>query len=733
MFFQGTITTSSPSATPLSALLQHLSYYVPRWSNKRAKNFDHAILLLLLTPSYARHALDPELSFEAFRSMSGGEILESPLGILTAVVDALPGPRIGEDRREGLAYLYRQLTQDELDFWTEEATEKDRKVDRITSTRSTAAVGDLNFFFDGLATASVAEHLLPDRSINERSYTITLPLAQTLFSTGRTTTMQFSHFAPATTDHRLQLKDRSELQSAGLSLPFTLEKYSDDAGYQVSGRFRLTPLTSMRRVKSCLGNVVKTISAYPSFGSGRYKHSDLSKEAREAAIQPASQELEEAISAYFSKQNTTPAPVDVYALILPFTGESFALRDDTKRSKAARMVLQFNRQTTKGFAPMTIDQAIRDLIVLGDARLCKVLSGGGGWGEKKGLLSLDPDSCGPIEEAHGSKILRFGKEYDGRYEWPQDEAEMGMSGMESVVKTGENIMFFLAASDPTPATLPVNPEAHSAGVNGQRSTSSVITYKQPRYRTDDHAVFGTVHSAMDAISPFDPLPSDVSRSGRDDNVVTAIDNDVKHVPHLFGAFSASPLMLTTSTAESLKYNSTSKPSRDHIHSRTKLGVVGLSLTVERRMLMDHLEYRVKRSQLSAEESNWYAPVEHEPSRSLDLGAQREVLEEAYESDRQARTTDEMEEFRGGSEWHKSQTEDVARVEDLFARMSDAHVDEGTMHVQQAAENHAKQGRPWDLPSDKPAGSDAKHALSALKRSRTGTGRQSHNQDRDGGK
>jgi hypothetical protein len=93
----------------------------------------------------------------------------------------------------------------------------------------------------------------------------------------------------------------------------------------------------------------------------------------------------------------------------------------------------------------------------------------------------------------------------------------------------------------------------------------------------------------------------------------------------------------------------------------------------------------------------------------------------------------MEEFRGGSEWHKSQTEDVARVEDLFARMSDAHVDEGTMHVQQAAENHAKQGRPWDLPSDKPAGSDAKHALSALKRSRTGTGRQSHNQDRDGGK
>ena len=124
MFFQGTISTATPSATPLSALLPHLSYYVPRWTGKRSKNFDHAFLLLLLTPSYARHALDPELPLQAFRSMSGDEKLESPLGIITAVVDALPGPRIGEDRREGLAYLYRQLTQDEQDFWTQEATEQ---------------------------------------------------------------------------------------------------------------------------------------------------------------------------------------------------------------------------------------------------------------------------------------------------------------------------------------------------------------------------------------------------------------------------------------------------------------------------------------------------------------------------------------------------------------------------------------------------------------------------------
>ena len=729
MFFQGSITTSTPSTTPLSDLLPHLSYYVPRWSNKRSKNFDHALLLLLLTSSYARHALDPELPLQAFRTMSGNETLESPLGVITAVVDALPGPRIGEDRREGLVYLYRQLTQDEHDFWTQEV-EQGRKGDRFTNTK-----GELNFLFDGLATAFVPKDLLPDRSINERSYTVTLPLAQTLFTTGRPTTMQFSHLAPApTTDNRLRLRASEELQSAGLSLPFTLRKYSDDAGYQIAGRFRLTPLTPARMVKSCLGNVLKTISAYPSFGSGRYRHSAFStKEAREAAIQPASQELEEAISAHFNKQNTTPAPVEVYALILPFQGDSFALRDDTKRYKAARMLLQFNRQTTRGFAPITIDQAIRDLIVLGNARLCKVVSGGGGWGNKQGLLSLDPDSYGPVEEAHGSKIKRFGTKYEGgEPEW-QDEAEFGMSGMEAVVKTGENIMFFLAASDPTLATAPMTLEGSLFGVNGQRNTGSLITYKQQHYRTDDHAVFGTVRSAIDDLPPSEPAASGVSQSGRDNMGVKATGSEVKHVPHLFGAFSASPLTLTTSTPESFTSTTKYKTSRDYVHAPTKLGVVGLSLMVERRMFMHQDEHRIKRSQASTAESNWYASVEHEPSRSLDLGAQREELEEAFGSNRQARTPEEMEEVRRRSEWDKAQAQELARVEDLFARMSDPDVHDGAIQVDQSLGDDNKNGRPWGLPPDKPAGSDAKSALSALRRNRISTGRQSHKQDRAGGK
>jgi hypothetical protein len=151
------------------------------------------------------------------------------------------------------------------------------------------------------------------------------------------------------------------------------------------------------------------------------------------------------------------------------------------------------------------------------------------------------------------------------------------------------------------------------------------------------------------------------------------------------------------------------------------------------MFMNAGDRNIKKSQSSTEESNWYAAVEHEPSRSLDLGAQREVLEQAYESDRTARTTEEMEEFRGGSEWHKAQTEDVAPVGDLFERMSDDNVHEGATQIEQSEANQGKQGRPWSLRVERAAGSDAKHALSALRRSRAGTGRQSHHQDRDGGK
>ena len=710
MFFQGSITTTSPSTTPLRGLLANLEYYQKRWKSQRSKDFHDAVLLLLLTPAYARHALDPQSPMQTLRCMSGDFKLERPLRVVTAVVDAVPGTRLGEEAREGLVYLYQQFMEDEHEFSTHSISETNQIDEWRANTKSKPTSGELNFLFEGLGTAYVDEALMPDPATNQRGYAVTLPLAQTLFTTGRETTMQLAQYTPTSeADHDLKFQGLEELKSADISLPFTLSKYADSAGHQISMNFRMTPLTPARMVKDCLGNVIKSISSSHSWGKGRYRDSELSPEQRENAIQPASQELEEAIAAHFAKQNIPPAPVDVYALVMPYSGTDFAIRDKTLRFKIARMVLAFSRETTKGFAASTVDQAIRDLIVLGNARLCKVLSGGGGWGDKKGLLSLDPDSYGPIEDQRGSNIKRFGPKSKEPDDSVDEGASLGLSDFKPVVKSGENIMFFLAEPN-----MPRNPTP-SVDAHGQIHSMSNIIYKASQLRTDDHAVFGVTSSSLDTMPSLAPTSEESSQPDQlNENFGST--NKITHNPHLFGAFSASPLTLTTSTPESLVHHKKYKPSRDFQHSPTKLGVVGLSMQIEYRMYRTPRDDTLWRHRSSREEGAWYAEVDDGPMQKAYLAQLREQRESAYQVERET-----MDEMQGSPtldklfEWQRSQTEDAGRVEDLFQRMSDSSAPETPSDAQQNGTNLRGQGG-WGLSATKKlVGSAAKQALSALKR------------------
>jgi hypothetical protein len=652
-------------------------------------------------------------------------VLGRPLNVVTAVVDALPAPEV--NGTEGLAYLYRQVPHNEYELWTRGKKETDTMGSNNKNARSAASLGELSFVFDGLATANVAPDWLPQNVTNERTYTIALPLAQTLFSTGRATTMQLTCFTPAAdNDHGLRLVHQEELHSAGLTLPFKHVEYNETVALEVSAHFPLTPLTPPRRINDCLGNVIRAISSFPTYGPYRYKHSKHSGQPKD---QTASQELEEAISAYFLKQNIAPEPVEVYALIIPFEGPDFALRDVIKeRYKSARYLIQFDREFTKGLAPLTVDQGIRDLIVKGHARLCKVLSGGGGWGEKKGLLSLDPDSYAPPVPAIGSKTTKFGKEHEG-LDWPKDELAMGMEGLKAVVEVGESVMFFLASSKSR--ALPTRPaDSRFGAVGGERRASeswkTTVTPSE-KWRKDNHTVFGIVPSVMDVLPSSALVSSDTSPKAVDHH--TAEEFNVQHIPHLFGALSASPLSLTTTTTEAdlNDLRKRGKPS-DYVHSQTKLGVAGLRVVVERSGTgVKQKFFRAKASPTGVVGSDWYAGAGHEPTQKLHLGRQREEREEAYESQRDAKTLDETEELRRDVEWierQKRQIEDVTQVEGMFERMSDA---EAAEYARETEQNETKKGEQSqardDSAADKTAASASEQALAALKKRPTASGQQ----------
>ncbi len=97
------------------------------------------------------------------------------------------------------------------------------------------------------------------------------------------------------------------------------------------------------------------------------------------------------------------------------------------------------------------------------------MSGGGGWGAKQGLLSLDPKTTYNDSEETGFDFS------DGS--WEKQQA----SALGSIAEPGALIQFFASESSKTPATI-----------------SPAVTYSNLDLKT---TVFGTIPSTIDNIPP----------------------------------------------------------------------------------------------------------------------------------------------------------------------------------------------------------------------------------------
>ncbi|KAK5053359.1 hypothetical protein LTR84_002333 [Exophiala bonariae] len=195
---------------------------------------------------------------------------------------------------------------------------------------------------------------------------LTLPVANTFFVNGSRATLvedtwrvtlqhsstesEGKHDTLAT---NISHEQRKDLQSATIDAAFQY----DAIGQSI---LPLTPLTKRRAITKAMGNVVTEIKTG-------------------ATVVPASSELEKSVSDYIGKNSeaTSAGPLLIYASVIPQFGAQFADPD-------SNLLLTLPPQSLQLQSWSMINNRNRC------TRLFRVTGGGGGWGKKQGLLSLDP-------------------------------------------------------------------------------------------------------------------------------------------------------------------------------------------------------------------------------------------------------------------------------------------------------------------------------------------------------
>ena len=265
-----------------------------------------------------------------------------------------------------------------------------------------------------------------------------LPVANTVFQNGRTSTLfaqkwVVSFHTESTSEHMSSEKTWLPHQTVHMDTIFADEGKRLQLDTLLHSR--LLPITPARTVTAAVGNIVCKISGGDASAEGA----------------PASEELERAISTAIEQGQISAQHPGVWVLVRP---QRYAALDRPAE-------FQSNIRDMTGYA------------VLSGARLHKVLSGGGGWGEKRGLLALDPDS--DYSSHHPASRPSFGNEQDAKAE--------NYGALGEVAGLGDVVTFYVysSPSDSNRADL------HAPAFwNSSRGVTATLT-------------FGSLPSTMDAM------------------------------------------------------------------------------------------------------------------------------------------------------------------------------------------------------------------------------------------
>ncbi|KAH0263051.1 hypothetical protein KCU91_g12988, partial [Aureobasidium melanogenum] len=489
-----TVLTSNPSTTSLQQLLDQIPQFQPANESGLFTDF-----LLLVTPSYAaslrnqKHVIEQaltrifpakELDRDTHNSL-GGDSREA-VRLVAAVVDRLPRPSdlsasaVGDTGSEGIAL---RLIANENPIWKPELATEDPR----------AALSDNKFRFLSfhLNDASTPPHMLP---------IVQLPLANTIFHNGLSSTLIWRKYAVQQGGKGLTQIGEQVCDSHRVKLP---QPAGSHEANNLALSVPLVPLTSARSVVACMGNIIRRLSANSGLGPA-----DNTKEAI-----LASHELEESVTSYHKTRGLSPRAVSVWALVIPektFTGGL---------SMAAKVLGERNLpELWKAGSDHDTDPSQPNLLTLlqNGARLHKVLSGGGGWGKKAGLLSLDPDSgygqhpsweeIAPAQQTEPEYIQGLSPvPADLHRVWGVEPQELP-----SIVNKGDYIQFYISPS----ASSEEAPAQSAPTTNTPDQTMSSVKTVE----------FGSIPSTVDDM-PSSQSPAAVAQS------------DVQVYPNHFGALS----------------------------------------------------------------------------------------------------------------------------------------------------------------------------------------------------
>ncbi|OLN88603.1 hypothetical protein CCHL11_01809, partial [Colletotrichum chlorophyti] len=267
---------------------------------------------------------------------------------------------------------------------------------------------------DSKLEAAITFHLKSNSPEIPGRETCTFPLANTIFQNGLQSTLLASCWVRP---------DRGAVPD----LVRLVEKRAQDVNCMSATRKGMgnvlapyVPMTPPRKILTGLGNIVRQVEIN-------------GKEA------PASGELEVAVHELFDRRKREghefpPGPVGVWALVVP-PGSSQAvtveqLQHMYETSKIASTTAKAEWECAQKW------RGLGSFLQGRGARVYKILSGGGGWGKKQGLLSLDPETKYPPSEQDDLEtfIHSFAGQHDG-------------NAPEAVVAPGSYIQYFVTPPD----------------------------------------------------------------------------------------------------------------------------------------------------------------------------------------------------------------------------------------------------------------------------------------------
>ncbi|KAI1430310.1 hypothetical protein F5Y12DRAFT_709324 [Xylaria sp. FL1777] len=274
-----------------------------------------------------------------FKPMRTTQVNRPSLHVLSGIADGLSPHRLSSEPRSGFSVLCGPIDNILPGLWEKEG-----------------------FAGTGQDEASHVSFTTNPLDGNTGTLEVTLPLANTVFQNGRRSTLYASRWDVSDAGLiALRMRDPKITQQ--------MTAKGDTADY-TSSMVPLLPLTPPRKIVAGLGNIVRQVEV-------------------DGSATPASKELEAIIPKMFEERaqrepTYSPRPIGVWCWVIPPHVMEAKNFDNLQIFKAG------SSQTEADI--ISSSKTIFSELLASGCRLHKILSGGGGWGLKQGLLSLDPET-----------------------------------------------------------------------------------------------------------------------------------------------------------------------------------------------------------------------------------------------------------------------------------------------------------------------------------------------------